>query len=176
MQARQKFARARGQRARLPRREEVDRLAWNGRDFRKHRPQALVDRAQELPQLRADVVFRGPQLEGKETRWRELSCCLAEEFDCIEPVQLGVLRLRQIDNHDIEGGLRGFQKQPPVPYVHAHAGVSPQGTPLVRKVLSAQVQNGGVEFHVIHPFERVVPQSLRDAPVEPPANEQKTPG
>ncbi len=58
VQARQQLVRAPGQHARLPRREEVNRLAWNGGDFREHRQQALVNGAQELPKLRADVVFR----------------------------------------------------------------------------------------------------------------------
>jgi len=51
-----------------------------------------------------------------------------------------------------------------------------QGEPLVGKVLSRQVQDGGVEFHVVHPLQRGVPQGLRDAPVKPPANEQETSG
>ena len=89
---------------------------------------------------------------------------------------MGVLRIRQINDHDIEGGLRGFQKQPPVGDVHAHAAVRPQGAPLVREVLPGQVQNGGVELHVVHTLQRGVPQSLGDAAVEPPANEQEAAG
>jgi len=86
MQARQQLVRARRQNARLPRREEVDRLTWDGCDFREHRQQALVDGAQKLRELRADVVFRRPQLEGKETASGELSRDLAEKLDRIEPV------------------------------------------------------------------------------------------
>ena len=87
---------------------------------------------------------------------------------------MGVQRLRQIDDHDIESGLRGFQKQPAIRDVHAHSRVCPQGQPLDREVFPGQVQNDGVEFHVIHPFERGVPQGLGDAAVEAAANEQET--
>ncbi len=103
-----------------------------------------------------------------------LSRDLAEKLGRVEAVQLGVLRLRQIDDHDIEGGLRGLQKQPAIGYVHVHARICPQGEPLARKVLSRQAQDGGIEFHIIHPFQRGVAQGLGDAPVEPSANEQET--
>jgi len=45
VQARQQLVRTRGQHARLPRREEVHRLARNGCHFREHCQQALVDGA-----------------------------------------------------------------------------------------------------------------------------------
>jgi hypothetical protein len=87
---------------------------------------------------------------------------------------LGVLRLRQIDDHDVEGGPRGFQKQPPIGHMDVHPRVRAQGQPLAGKILPRQIQNGGVEFHIIHPFQRGVAQSLRDAAVEPSANQQQT--
>ena len=56
------------------------------------------------------------------------------------------------------------------------ARVCPQGQPLARKALASQVQNGGVEFHVVHGFQRGVAEGLGDAAVDPPANEQETTG
>jgi len=176
VQARQQFVRARGQRAGLLCREEVDRLTRNRDDLREHRAQALVDGAQELRQIRAHVIFRRPQLEGEETVWGELARHLAEEFHRVEAVQLGVLRLRQIDDYNVESGRRGFQKQPPIGNVHAHPRVCLQGQPLARKIFPGEVQNDGVEFHVIHPLERGLAQGLLDAPVEAAANEQETAG
>ena len=58
--------------------------------------------------------------------------------------------------------------------MHVHARVGAQGEPMVRKILSRELQNGGVELHVIHPLQRGVPQSLGDAPVEPATDEQET--
>ena len=58
VKARQQFVRTRGQRACLARREEVDRLTRNSCDFREHRPQALVDGAQELHEFGAHVILR----------------------------------------------------------------------------------------------------------------------
>jgi len=112
-------------------------------------------------------------LKGENARWRELAGRFPEKLECVEAVELGSLRLRQVDDENVKPEIRGSQEEAAVGVVNMDARVRAQRCPRRGEVFLRQIKHGRIQLHVINPFQAGVLQSLGETPVHATANKEK---
>ena len=153
--------------------KEMNRLAGQYCDLRKHLAECRVEAAEERHALRAEVVLGRGELKGEDSPRREPARRLTIKFLGIKAIELRRLGLRHVDNHHVEYRLGSLQKQPAVQMMDAQAPIGARGSPRLRKVPLGDIENGRIEFHVIDALESRMLERLLQAAVDSAADQQQ---
>ena len=83
------------------------------------------------------------------------------------------MRIGQVDHNHVEKALGGLHETAAIGHVYMHSYIGFRRGPFLAKVAARDFEDGRIELHVIHAFERAVLERLPEASVGPAADQQK---
>ena len=83
----------------------------------------MIERVEELGKGKSDDVLRGCEAEGQDAPWQGNPLRLLEEFNGVEPIELGRHRVREVDNDQIVSRFGGLDVFPAISMDNVDSGI-----------------------------------------------------